>query len=246
MAKASPQEQRKLLTLAERDADVARAEQAEQRVWQHPDLPVREQRLAEAAEAAVAADSRVNDVQSRLAASEAAVAKVQAHRDKDQRQLDAGAGTAQDLMALSHELQTLGDRQNALEEEELVIMEELEDAQSGAAEATQERDASQAHLEALRAELTEEAAARAEELRTAHAARAACAQDIEPTLLALYDKARARRGVGAARLYHGVSEGSGLKLAPGDLQEIKNAADDDVVYCPDSGALLVRDPEWMG
>ncbi|MDN6300811.1 MAG: DNA-binding protein, partial [Micrococcaceae bacterium] len=30
----------------------------------------------------------------------------------------------------------------------------------------------------------------------------------------------------------------------GDLAEIRAAAEDDVVSCPDSGVILVRSPEW--
>ena len=51
-------------------------------------------------------------------------------------------------------------------------------------------------------------------------------------------------GVGAARLFHGKSEGSGMMLSPGDLAEVKAAADDDIVFCPDSGCILVRSAEW--
>ncbi|GAB3752434.1 C4-type zinc ribbon domain-containing protein [Zhihengliuella somnathii] len=246
MAKASPDEQHKLLTLAQLDADVLRAHRAEQEVWQDPALPEREQEVETAAAARAAADARVDEIQARLQASEAAVAKVQAHRDKDQRQLDAGAGTAQDLMALSHELETLSERQNTLEEEELTIMEELEEAQSAAAEAGSTLESAESRLAELRGELEERARDRAGDHQSAQEARAACASGIDPQLLALYDKARARRGIGAARLFHGVSEGSGMKLAPGDLHEIVTAAPDDVVYCPDSGAILVRDPAWMG
>lgn len=246
MAKASPDEQHKLLTLAQLDADVLRAHRAEQEVWQDPALPEREQEVEAAQAARAEADSIVEEVQARLQASEAAVAKVQAHRDKDQRQLDAGAGTAQDLMALSHELETLSERQNALEEEELAIMEELEAAQAAAETAGSALEAAESRLAAHRGDLEERARARTGEHQEAQQARATCAADIDPQLLALYDKARARRGIGAARLFHGVSEGSGMKLAPGDLHEIVTAAPDDVVYCPDSGAILVRDPDWMG
>jgi predicted nucleic acid-binding Zn-ribbon protein len=60
-------------------------------------------------------------------------------------------------------------------------------------------------------------------------------------LVALYDKQRARYGVGAARLVGGVSLASNMKLSPSDLADVRSAADDDVVLCPDSGAILIRD-----
>jgi predicted nucleic acid-binding Zn-ribbon protein len=63
-------------------------------------------------------------------------------------------------------------------------------------------------------------------------------------MLAIYEKTLAKRGVGAARLFHGTSEGSGMQLSPGDLAEIKGASEDEIVFCPDSGCILVRSAEW--
>jgi predicted nucleic acid-binding Zn-ribbon protein len=60
-------------------------------------------------------------------------------------------------------------------------------------------------------------------------------------LVALYEKQRDRYGMGAARLVGGVSLGSNMKLSPSDLSDVMAAADDDVVLCPDSGAILIRD-----
>ena len=69
-------------------------------------------------------------------------------------------------------------------------------------------------------------------------------QGLDAGMVAVYDKTLAKRGVGAARLFHGTSEASGMKLSPGDLADIKSAAADDLVFCPDSGAILVRSDEW--
>ena len=70
------------------------------------------------------------------------------------------------------------------------------------------------------------------------------AAGLDAGMLAVYEKTLAKRGVGAARLFHGTSEGSGMQLSPGDLAEIKAAAEDDIVFCPDSGCILVRSAEW--
>ena len=74
--------------------------------------------------------------------------------------------------------------------------------------------------------------------------RAEFADGLDAGMLAVYEKTLAKRGVGAARLFHGTSEGSGMQLSPGDLAEIKAAAEDDIVFCPDSGCILVRSSEW--
>ena len=96
----------------------------------------------------------------------------------------------------------------------------------------------------IRAELDAELAMVEAEASGLRAQRTEFAAGLEPGMLAIYEKTLARRGVGAARLFHGTSEASGMKLSPGDLAEIKGAAADDIVFCPDSGAILVRSDEW--
>ena len=62
-------------------------------------------------------------------------------------------------------------------------------------------------------------------------------------LLALYEKQRARYGVGASMLQGGVSLASGVALNSSDMSTIRAAAPDDVLLCPDSNAVLVRTGE---
>ena len=59
-------------------------------------------------------------------------------------------------------------------------------------------------------------------------------------LVQLYERQRERYGVGVSELRGGVSSASGVQLTESDLQDIRQAADDDVVLCPDSNAILVR------
>ena len=95
-------------------------------------------------------------------------------------------------------------------------------------------------VEALEAQRTEEGG-KIESQRTAAAAdRAAIADALPADLVELYERQRARYGLGAAALVRGVSMGSNVNLTESDLSDIRRAADDDVVLCPDSGAILVR------
>ena len=70
-----------------------------------------------------------------LKESELAVEKVVTHIAKDQARIDANAGTASDMMALSHEIDSLTVRRNDLEDAELELMSALEEVQGRAAEA---------------------------------------------------------------------------------------------------------------
>jgi predicted nucleic acid-binding Zn-ribbon protein len=62
-------------------------------------------------------------------------------------------------------------------------------------------------------------------------------------LLALYEKQRARYGVGASLLRGGVSSASGVALNSSDMTMVRAAAPDVVLLCPDSNAILVRTNE---
>jgi predicted nucleic acid-binding Zn-ribbon protein len=145
---------------------------------------------------------------------------------------------------LQSEVASLTRRRSDLEDIELEVMERVEAARAA-------RDEALKRSESLRSQLSELERARDEELARIDAERAEVqstrdelAASFEPALLAIYEKTLGRRGVGAARLFHGRSEGSGMQLSPGDLADISRAADDDIVFCPDSGCILVRSAEW--
>ena len=73
--------------------------------------------------------------------------------------------------------------------------------------------------------------------------REAVAARVPADLLALYEKQRARYGVGASHLRGGVTSASGVALNSSDMNTVRAAAPDDVLICPDSNAVLVRTAE---
>ena len=158
-----------------------------------------------------------------------------------------------ELQGLDAKLKSLANRRRSLENDprskdlediELEVMERLDSLRARQAAQQGIVDDIQGSFGTIRAELDAELAeveAEASGLRTR---RAEFAAGLDAGLLAVYEKTLAKRGVGAARLFHGTSEASGMKLSPGDLAEIKAAAADDIVFCPDSGAILVRSEEW--
>ena len=145
-----------------------------------------------------------------------------------------------DVQALEAELASLAKRKDDLEEIELTVMERVESLEQVLATVESERAELAARVEALEAQRAEEGGT-IEAQRTAAAAdRAAIAEALPADLIELYERQRARYGLGAAALVRGVSLGSNVKLTESDLSDIRRAADDDVVLCPDSGAILVR------
>jgi uncharacterized protein len=192
----------------------------------------------------VAAETEAGDLRRELVKAEADVAQVRQRAARDQARLDAGQGGHKEVESLQHELATLGRRQSDLEDVELDVMERLEAATSVVGRLHAERDrlaADEAEATARRdAALGELAGERAERERT----RAGLVTELDPALLALYEKVReANAGTGAAMLRSRRCEGCRLELNPQELQRIRSAAADEVMRCEECRRILVRTAE---
>ena len=149
-----------------------------------------------------------------------------------------------DLEHLSHELVSLERRINELEDIELEVMEQLENAQT---ELTSIRDQLAVIEEKGRglvgarddkaASIQAESASVADERKTT-------ASGVPDDLMALYEKLRdSKGGVGAAPLRQRRCGGCGLELSPADLGVIKAKPSDEVVRCEECSRILVRTSE---
>ncbi|HKU11629.1 zinc ribbon domain-containing protein [Sinomonas sp.] len=243
MAKAPAAEQLKLLGLQALDAKLHSLDVQRRALDSDPRLAPTAEALAQASLAAREADLAVEQAQTELVQAEQSVEQVTARIEKDEARLYAG-GLSKDLQALQHDIEGLTARRSDLEDAELELLERLDglrERQSAAAAVLAE---AQRASDALRAELDQQIAVLAEERAQVAYEREDYVRGIVPDLVGVYEKTLARRGVGAARLFHGTSEGSGMALSPGDLAAIRAAAEDEIVFCPDSGCILVRSPEW--
>ena len=157
----------------------------------------------------------------------------------------AGQGTAKDMQALQHEVDSLTRRQAELEDIELEVMERAE----GLAAAVAELEGQRAELAARIDELTAAARPRAStELETEAATvarpRADIVAGVGADLVALYEKIRASSGgIGAAALRQRRCEGCRLELNQVDINRIRAAADDEVLRCEECRRILVRTAE---
>ncbi|NVN00494.1 zinc ribbon domain-containing protein [Arthrobacter sp. SDTb3-6] len=244
MAKAAPAEQMRLLDIQVLDAKLRALDAQAKALKEDPRLPDLHGGVTVAKSDLVVLDTEVGDLSRKLTKAEDDVAQVTSRIAKDDAKLNSGTGLSKDLVALQNDIETLSRRRSALEDAELEVMEALEDARGrqGAQQALVGQ--MQSVLDGVVGEIRGKLGALRMERDATAAERAELAASFDPALLAIYDRTLAKYGVGAARLFHGTSEGSGMQLSPGDLAEIKGAAPDDVVFCPDSGAILVRSPEW--
>ena len=244
MAKAAPAEQMRLLDVQVLDGKLRALDVQAKALKEDPRLPDLHAGVTVAKSDLVVLDTAVSDCQRALTKSEDDVAAVVARIERDEAKLNSGTGLSKDLMALQSEIESLTRRRSELEDTELEAMEAFEEA---TVKAQAERDLV-TQMQSVLDEVLDEVRSKLGGLKMERdailAERAELAATFDPALMAIYDRALGKYGVGAARLFHGKSEGSGMQLSAGDLVEIKKAPADTIVFCPDSGAILVRSEEW--
>lgn len=238
---ASPENQRTLLDIADLDRRIAQAERARTKPSQAGRITelvaIRQEQLRELTTLAGTRD----DVRTELKRLESDVAVVEARRNRDAERL-AASTSSKDAQALEHELASLARRQSDLEDAELDVMGRLEEAEAALAAQQALLDTTTAEGSALTAQAKADVAAATELGAQLARDRAAVAESVSPELLAEYAR-RATNSAGAALLTRGTCEGCRILLPSTDLNDIRRAADDLVVSCPECGCILVRTEE---
>lgn len=237
--KATPTQQQELLRLQNADNRLRQLSHTEANLPQLKELAGLAPRMEEVRQRLLARNGELEDARTELRRIESDVRVVETRMQRDSDRLQH-TSSVKDVQALEGELAALRKRRDDLEEIELAVMERIEGLERVVAEVSEERDT-------LAAQVAEVTAARDAEIAVLSTQRAALIRDramiadgVPSDLLALYEKQRARYGIGAAALVQRVSMGSNFTLTGSDLDEIRRAAPDDVVLCPDSNCILVR------
>lgn len=243
--KASPEAQRRLLELADLDAELGRLEHRRRSLPEHAELSRLEQRDRELHDEIAAVEAQAGDLRREQAKADADVEQVRSRISRDRTRLDAGqVSSPRELENLQSEIESLLRRQSDLEDIELDVMERLEAAQARLKEAGEERVSTGADIEAVTARRDAALAEIGGLAADASQRRAAVAGQEPADLLELYERLRAQHGgVGAAALRRGQCQGCHLTLNAGDLSVIRAAAPDDVVRCEECRRILVRTDE---
>lgn len=240
--KASTRQQRLLLDLQDLDTLLARLRRQRATLPERTELEGLGSEHAAVRDGFMRAQRELDTQRGELDRIESDVATVQQRRDRDNEML-AVSTSSKEAQALQSELETLTRRQSELEDRELEIMEILETAQAAFAEAEQLLAGVDARRTEVTVRLTEAESRLDATIASNSDERAGVAAELQRDLLELYEELRGRIGVGAARLRGNVSEGNNMALAPAELSDIRAAAPDELVFCPGSGAILVRDYE---
>ena len=187
----------------------------------------------------------VDDLTAAQTKADADVELVKVRRKRDTDRIDQGLITnPKDLEHLQHELTSLDRRISVLEDEELEVMEQLEQAQAALDEVVQKIAAHDERLAELREACAQKSTVLDADLEAATGERAPATAGIPDDLLALYDRLRASKGgVGAAELRARQCGGCRLTLDNAELQSIAAMAPDVVVRCEECQRILVRTVE---
>jgi hypothetical protein len=226
-------------------ADTALSQLAHRRV-NLPELAAiadRAQRAAALQNEVVDAQTRLSDIAAEQRRLETDVDTVRARATRDEGRMQAGGLPSRELESLQHEIATLARRQSTLEDEVLDAMERAEEADGALRDATSRLDAvlaEQRELETKRdaafAEIDAAVALRQPE-------RESIVAEIPADLLALYERARAQGGTGAALLRQRRCEACHIELSGSELSSVRGAAPDAVMRCDNCRAILVRTAE---
>ncbi|MBF4458159.1 MULTISPECIES: zinc ribbon domain-containing protein [unclassified Pseudoclavibacter] len=237
--KASEADQRRLLDLAEVDTKRRRVQHVAKNLpEQHHLNALDEERTKHRAEV-VQLLGQLEDSRSELKKIESDVETVEARLKRDNDRLQ-GASSRKDIEALQREIEVLQRRRTILEDGELVVMQRVEEqtaAHEGALESQRSVEDRARELTVLRDAARDNLKG---EYRVLSEQRASVLASLPAELVALYEKQRERYGVGAAELIGNITTGTNVALDRPELEKIRRAAPDDVVICPDSGAVLVR------
>lgn len=238
--KADPAVQRQLLELAKVDAELSRVEHRRRTLPELAEIDEAEKLVRDRRDKLVATEAATSDLDREIARQEKEIESVRAREDRDRKLLESGSVQAKQMNDLQHELETLGRRQAALEDDLLELMErrealemdaqrtgaEVDKAEQTLADARHRRDENVADLDTTQARRDED--------------RAKLVPRFPEPLLTLYERVRAHKGIGAALLRSRRCGACQLDIDRNAISEIKSAPADAVIQCENCGAILVR------
>ncbi len=240
MPTADPAAQQRILELAEVDHAIDAAGHRRRTL---PELAV----IAEAS-------ARIDDLESRLVLAQTEVGdldratrklddeieSVRLRADRDRGLLASGAVSAKELTNLQSEVESLGRRQDALEDDALELMQRREDAATALGQIRAELGVVRAGAEQAAVVRDQQFGAIDEELATLKAQRTGLISAVPEALLALYDRIRSTGKAGAGSLIGERCSACQMSLDRQALDQIRTAAADSVQRCPECGAILIR------
>jgi predicted nucleic acid-binding Zn-ribbon protein len=238
--KAEVVQQRSLLELSELDAELSRLDHRVKHLPEQQQVEGAQSAHGEANDRLAAVQIALEDLDAQVAKFESEIDAVRQREDRDRSMLAAGTVDAKQLTELQHELGTLERRQSSLEDSLLEVMERREELQSQQAGELVAIDQLQSKLtDAQRA--CDEVRTEIDQLRHQSISRRdQLVTELDADLVALYERQRSHGGPGAGALQGRRCGACRIEIDRGELARISAAAEDEVLRCPECGAILLR------
>ncbi|MBJ7463293.1 MAG: hypothetical protein JHD38_06645 [Mycolicibacterium sp.] len=238
--KAEVSQQRSLLDLADVDAELRRVDHRAANLAEQQEFERVQALYQEANDQLAVVGIALEDLDGEITKLESEIDSVRQREDRDRTLLQGGTVNAKQLSELQHELETLERRQSSLEDSLLEVMERREELQRQQSEHLARIDALQNELSA--AQLARDAAlVDIENVRQVSAGRRTeLTSLLNKDLVALYEKQRAGGGAGAGLLQGKRCGACRIEIDRGEMARILAADDDEVLRCPECGAILLR------
>jgi predicted nucleic acid-binding Zn-ribbon protein len=238
--KAEVVQQRSLLELAQIDAELSRVEHRAKNLAEAKQLEEVQAAHSAANDRLAVLQLALEDLDAQIAKFESEIDGVRQRETRDRKLLAEGSVDAKQLTELQHELGTLERRQANLEDSLLEVMERREQLQGDQSDELAKIDELQNELsaaqQAVESAQTDLDATRHQSLSR----RDEIVAGLDGDLVALYERQRARGGPGAGLLQGKRCGACRIEIDRGEIARITAAADDEVLRCPECGAILLR------
>jgi hypothetical protein len=232
-----------MLELAKVDAELSRTDHRRRTLPELAEITDIEKKLRDLKDSLVAVQTSISDLDREITRQEREIESVRSREDRDRKLLESGTVAAKQMADIEHELHTLERRQAALEDDLLEQMErrealeldgkrngaEVDQAEKALAEAVTRRDEAFADLDTTLARRQQD--------------RAGLLPKFPDELISLYERVRARGGIGAALLRSRRCGACQLDVDRNAVAAIKSSPADAIIQCENCSAILVRTVE---
>ena len=230
----------KLIELADLDTDVLTMERSRGALPARVALDALREEFAGLERARQLLEPERAPLSEALSALEQEVAQLSERKSHIEARLSSATGGGKELEAMHTEARHLSERMSALEEQELELMEQLEPLEERLAALRAEGAPMVHRRDELLAQLAQEEEVLDVALSERRAQREQLVGEIDPSLLARYEKIAQREGTGAARLEHGTCAGCHLSLPAAELDRLRHLDIAELSTCEQCERLLFR------
>ncbi|MEY4451610.1 MAG: hypothetical protein RLZZ380_731 [Actinomycetota bacterium] len=238
MITASKKQQGLVLRLSELDLQLSRTRNQLRSAETNSEIDELRGQSLQASEAMLAASSNVERLQDEVVKVLADIDMVEARILQDEKKAKA-VNTDRELKAVELELASLQSRKAALEETELDYLQQIEDGNKALTEISQTRASISLKLEEELGKLHGQSLNLSAQVTELASKRESLSEEIEPSLLAIYDR-KAERGVPVGQTLGRDCSACRLAINGVEFDAMMALPEDALPTCPNCDALIIR------